>query len=324
MLAGFLAALEGQVLDRKYHLRKLRGIGTFGAVFETDEIVANTVTRPRLAVKVMLSDPSSSDRQLRELSLASRLDHHGIIRSYVPGHCQVSLGNAPADLLYLVMELADETLDARILSGFLGLDDALGLARQLVDGHPSLRRRGLDGLGHLVARRHPHADRHRPGAVLRTQRRGVLVPDQDPGTGDPVRHPGAARRHHPGVFAQGPYAQTHRRPASRNAARRAPQTDRHWSRCRPRGPGRALSVDRGSGSRGDRRGSHLRTAGCLPWDRPPRAGGGDTRPRCRRRRGDRRPGRSVRRRRRPCGGRARRHAALQRERGLRARKGWWS
>jgi hypothetical protein len=78
MLAGFLAALEGQVLDRKYHLRKLRGIGTFGAVFESDEVVANTVTRRRLAVKVMLSDASSSDRQLRELSLASRLDHHGI------------------------------------------------------------------------------------------------------------------------------------------------------------------------------------------------------------------------------------------------------
>lgn len=73
----FWLALVGQNFGNRYKLTKFFDCGTFGGVFEADEIVANQFLR-KVAIKLMLVEEDDADlqaAQLRELKTVMNLSH---------------------------------------------------------------------------------------------------------------------------------------------------------------------------------------------------------------------------------------------------------
>jgi formylglycine-generating enzyme required for sulfatase activity len=96
--------LEGQRIG-SYHLEKLLGAGTFGAVFKANEVLRDRFIRS-VAIKVFKEQDVFP---LDELIATTNLEHPNLIRGYVAREDQV--GNTKFKVLYLVMELADGTLN---------------------------------------------------------------------------------------------------------------------------------------------------------------------------------------------------------------------
>jgi len=111
-LANNWASLEGEVVDGKYHLTRLIASGGFGGVFEADQVIADQLIR-RVAIKLIASDSENDASQIQELVLSSSLDSDFLVRTFDPGRC--TLGNVV--VLYIVMELASDTLGSRLLNG---------------------------------------------------------------------------------------------------------------------------------------------------------------------------------------------------------------
>jgi nitrous oxidase accessory protein NosD len=144
---------EGQVVDGKYHLLRLLGTGSYGGVFQADEVVADRLIR-QVAVKLIEPDEADPDGQMQELIAAANLDHACLLRCYTPGQCQLN----GLSLLYMVTELAQETLEARLETGPLTLEEAFAVARSVVAA-----------LGYLHGQSSPlvHQD-VKPGNILRS------------------------------------------------------------------------------------------------------------------------------------------------------------
>ncbi|WP_159786136.1 serine/threonine-protein kinase [Sodalinema gerasimenkoae] len=124
--------LEGAVIDNKYHLRELLGAGGFGAVFLADEVVRDNLLR-QVAVKII---PDNDNQQLIELMEATRLDHPHLIRSHTAGES----GFNNIELLYLVMEQAEYSLQDRLERGQLSVSETKTLIRQVAAGLDYLHR----------------------------------------------------------------------------------------------------------------------------------------------------------------------------------------
>ena len=123
MNTGLWRVFEEQTIDGKYALLKLLGVGSYGGVFLADEVVADRLIR-QVAVKLMETDPAGQDAQMRELIAAANLDHPGLLRSFTCGLCK--LNRIP--LLYLVTELAEETLEDRIQAGVVLPEEVRAMA----------------------------------------------------------------------------------------------------------------------------------------------------------------------------------------------------
>ncbi|MBF0177249.1 MAG: SUMF1/EgtB/PvdO family nonheme iron enzyme [Magnetococcales bacterium] len=119
------AILEGQVIHEQYHLKKLLGSGGYGGVFLADEVICGHLVR-RVAVKLLLLDQHHADRQLREL-MASSFDHPNLVRYLTHGICHVHQDN----MIFLVMDVAEERLDTLLDQGPLEPSIVLELARDL-------------------------------------------------------------------------------------------------------------------------------------------------------------------------------------------------
>ena len=100
---------EGEVVEGKYHLVKFLGAGGFGGVFLADHVVNDRFLR-KVAVKLMFQEPGNIERQMGELQIAIALRHKGLLECYDVGACRLK----DEDMLYLVMEVADESLDNRM------------------------------------------------------------------------------------------------------------------------------------------------------------------------------------------------------------------
>ncbi len=103
--------LESENIDAKYYLQKLLGSGSYGGVFLADEVVGDHFIR-QVAVKLITPDADQQNRtkQLQELIAAVSLEHPNLVRCFVPGQCTIK----GCDFLYLVMELAQGTLQQHI------------------------------------------------------------------------------------------------------------------------------------------------------------------------------------------------------------------
>ncbi|MCX6345171.1 MAG: hypothetical protein NT018_08850 [Armatimonadetes bacterium] len=112
MRSDVWTAYEGQIVEGKYHLRTLLGTGGYGAVYMADEVVADRLMG-RGALKLIRADQADIDKQLRELQATASLKHESILSHFVRGTC--TLGGR--DFLYIVMELAEETLAQRLQPG---------------------------------------------------------------------------------------------------------------------------------------------------------------------------------------------------------------
>lgn len=135
-------ALKGQVLDGRYHLKSLLGAGGFGVVMRAEHILGGHVLG-EIAVKLV---PAHADRlgaQVAELKRSLELSHDGLVRTVGIGDGTVQVGGAQSRVIYLAMELGQETLADRLRRQLLGSEEARELALQVAEIIGYLRERNL-------------------------------------------------------------------------------------------------------------------------------------------------------------------------------------
>src|SRR5689334_1229061 len=115
----------GIVLDDRFDIRRQVGMGAMGVVYEA----LDRQTGKPVAVKVLRGDARRSARRfVREATILAELDHPAIVR-------YVTHGTSPRGETYLVMEwLEGQTLESRLGSGPVSVEDTLALARRVIDG----------------------------------------------------------------------------------------------------------------------------------------------------------------------------------------------
>ena len=94
---------EGQVLNGEFHLRQYLGASEHSAVFLTEHCEQRL---QKAAIKLISADPRGAELQLSRWRQAAKLSHPNLIQLFQMGRCQLS----NRELLYLVMEYADENL----------------------------------------------------------------------------------------------------------------------------------------------------------------------------------------------------------------------
>ncbi|MCK6551438.1 protein kinase [Myxococcota bacterium] len=118
---------SGEIIGERYRVLGPLGSGGMGTVYR----VEHTLMAKEMAMKLLRPElsiiPQIVERFEREARSASKLDNAHIVRV-------TDFGRAPNGALYLVMELLDgEALSARIARGPVPVDEALGLADQILD-----------------------------------------------------------------------------------------------------------------------------------------------------------------------------------------------
>jgi len=94
---------EGQVIDRKYQLRRLLGSTDHSAVFYAE--YRDPETR-KAAVKFLAADLPHSEQVLADWKRAQQISHANLLPIYSVGRCQIE----DMDVIYAAMEYADENL----------------------------------------------------------------------------------------------------------------------------------------------------------------------------------------------------------------------
>jgi len=94
---------EGQIVEGIFPLRQFLGGSDHSAVFLTEY---GSGELQKAAIKILASDPASADLQLARWQFASQLSHPNLLRLFRSGRCRID----GEDLLYLVMEYAEEDL----------------------------------------------------------------------------------------------------------------------------------------------------------------------------------------------------------------------
>jgi len=121
--------LVGEVLDGKYRLGRFLDEGSFGWVYQAEELVFGKAIAV-CAVKLLRpKTPVQAQSALEEFSAAARLSHSGLLQ-YRGTHV-VQQGRCAGDLC-LAMELAEGTLKDRLHAGRrLAVDEVRAVARDL-------------------------------------------------------------------------------------------------------------------------------------------------------------------------------------------------
>lgn len=121
--------LEGQVINEKYFLKKLLGQGGYGGVYLADEVLKKRDKQlEQVAVKLILSD-DTTENQLDELIVSRKLQHSNLIGCFDRGECNL-MGT---DYLYLVMELADFSLEKQLNQGILSKTETILLVKDIAE-----------------------------------------------------------------------------------------------------------------------------------------------------------------------------------------------
>lgn len=127
----------GEVLDARYELRGVLGVGMTGAVYEAWH---RYLHRP-VAVKVMhqqlLSDDNAVARFLREAKAVARVGHPAIVEV-------LDAGETADRWPYLVLELLrGRSLGAALAQGPLPYDDVIAIGLDLLDGLAAAHESGI-------------------------------------------------------------------------------------------------------------------------------------------------------------------------------------
>jgi formylglycine-generating enzyme required for sulfatase activity len=154
MLDQMMKMLEGQRIN-SYRLNKFLGAGGFGGVFHASEMVRNTSVQ-EVAIKVI---PESSDDKLNELQNARKLEHSNLIKAYSVG--EFTFLNT--EMLYLVMELAQGSLENHIAKGSLSSSEIKNITAQVAQG-----------LNYLHGQNKVHRDL-KPGNILKVNQQYKLA-----------------------------------------------------------------------------------------------------------------------------------------------------
>jgi len=154
MLDQMMKMLEGQQIG-SYRLNKFLGAGSFGGVFHASEMVRNTSVQ-EVAIKVI---PESSDDKLIELQNARKLEHSNLIKAYSVGEFRF----LNTEMLYLVMELAQGSLENHIAKGSLSSGEIKNITVQVAQG-----------LSYLHSQNKVHRDL-KPGNILKINQQYKLA-----------------------------------------------------------------------------------------------------------------------------------------------------
>ncbi|MCA2616370.1 MAG: SUMF1/EgtB/PvdO family nonheme iron enzyme [Microcystis sp. M25BS1] len=154
MLEQMMKMLEGKRIN-SYRLNKFLGAGGFGGVFHASEMVRNTSVQ-EVAIKVI---PESSDDKLIELQNARKLEHSNLIKAYSVG--EFTFLNT--EMLYLVMELAQGSLENHIAKGGLSSSEIKNITAQVAQG-----------LNYLHGQNKVHRDL-KPGNILKVNQQYKLA-----------------------------------------------------------------------------------------------------------------------------------------------------
>jgi len=132
-------ALIGYMVDGRYILRRVAGVGTFAAVYGADEAVLGR-TLGQVAVKVLWqSDERVRDSLRAEVKAMGELAHEYVVAYRTSGEIPDGLA---AGSLYVVMDLAAESLAGRLKSGFLTPAEAAEVALHIGSALAYLASRG--------------------------------------------------------------------------------------------------------------------------------------------------------------------------------------
>src|SRR5712675_1461673 len=102
-MSEFWKTWEGQVADGAFHLHQYLSGQENRAVFLTGYGDRET---QKAAIKLVLGNPYSTERELRRWALASKLSHPHLLRIFRTGRCQIN----DTSCIYAVMEYAEENL----------------------------------------------------------------------------------------------------------------------------------------------------------------------------------------------------------------------
>ncbi len=119
--------LCGTIIGNSYHLKKLLGAGNFGGVFLAEHIIDNQVIS-HVAVKMIKYD--GTQQELNEILAGTNLNHPNLVRYLGGGKCHFQ----NTDLLYLVMELADGTLEDELKNRKLSHQEVEKLVSDIASG----------------------------------------------------------------------------------------------------------------------------------------------------------------------------------------------
>jgi TonB family protein len=127
---------EGQVVDGRFPLSQYLGGSERSAVYAT---VTSDETVPTAAIKLVEADPADAANQVARWEAAARLSHRHLIRLFQAGCCQ--LGDA--ELLYVVMERADEDLSQVLPQRALSAAEVRDILEPALDALAYVHAQGL-------------------------------------------------------------------------------------------------------------------------------------------------------------------------------------
>ncbi|HUL17366.1 MAG TPA: protein kinase [Terriglobales bacterium] len=127
---------EGFIVDGKYKLVRFLGGSGHSAVYLTETGEPQT---SKAAIKLLAADASRAELQMSRWKIAAKLSHPGLQPIFDMGRCQVE----GRDLLYVVMEVAEEDLSQILPQRALTAEEAKEMLRSVLDAVQYLHEKRL-------------------------------------------------------------------------------------------------------------------------------------------------------------------------------------
>ena len=127
---------EGQVVDGRFPLRQLLGESSHSAVFLTERVDRGGV---RAAIKLVAASGTAAEEQLARWRQVARFSHPHVLPIYHYGRCRLG----ELDLLFAVMEFADETLAEILPHRALTPEETRQMLAPVLDALTALHQQGL-------------------------------------------------------------------------------------------------------------------------------------------------------------------------------------
>lgn len=130
--------LIGQVIDGKYRLNKILGVGGMGAVYNATRLHIGDEVAVKILHPESHAEPTSSERFRREAQMAARLKHPNAVGIY-------DFGVTANGLIYLVMELVNGSSLRQIIKeqGPLAINTVADITSQVCAALDEAHRQGI-------------------------------------------------------------------------------------------------------------------------------------------------------------------------------------
>ncbi len=135
-MSDFWKRCEGQVIAHKYTLRQFLAETQTSGVFLT---VRSDAPAEKAVIKFIPANPGTAEKQLSRWARAARLSHANLLRLLDSGRCRLQ----DRDLLFVVMESAEENLSQILPERALTADETNGMLAPVLGALNYLHGQGL-------------------------------------------------------------------------------------------------------------------------------------------------------------------------------------